>query len=332
MLIQFPSGISTRINAWLTHKRVRLLVKVMLVLICVMTCTGFTGHWSWVLDLTSHFRLQYMMVQVLFAGLFIFMRRPLWLLTMLIFSIINVVQILPFYVPPPKIRAHGQSIQVLHLNVFRFNGEHQRVLNYIEKTHPDFISLAEFDANWIKATQDSAVLKQFPYHQIDATSRLALFSRYPLKQLDFIPVAPGQSEGRDALIIARFELDDELVALALMHPKPPILPYLVQRQQAHLTELKTRLPTFPKRFILLGDFNMTSWSAVFHRLTHDMGVRDTRLGLGLQLSWPVHSPLMMLPIDHALVTEGWVVLSRHTGEWVGSDHLPVHLTLALNKV
>ncbi len=329
------------------HETIRQAVKLMLILLCIMTLTGFSGFiepWGWGFDLTSHFRLQYLITQSLFAGLFIVIRRPFWFATMVLFASINLFQILPFYVQEGerssevhKVQIWGEPIQLLHMNVFRFNQEHQRVLDYIEKTHPDFLSMAEFDENWIQATQNSPVLKAFPYHQTDAKSRLALFSRYPLTALDLIPVKnvmekTQESKGQDALIVASFKIKDQSVALILMHPKPPVFPALIQRQQAHFEQLKTLIPTLPRHQIVLGDFNMTSWSHSFKTLTHDMKFQDTRKGLGLQPSWPTHSPLMMIPIDHCLVTEGFITLSRNTGASVGSDHLPIHITLALNKV
>ena len=52
-------------------------------------------------------------------------------------------------------------------------------------------------------------------------------------------------------------------------------------------------------------------------------------GQGVQATWPTWFWPGMIPIDHCFVGAGVVVTGRRVGADIGSDHLPVHLSIAL---
>jgi hypothetical protein len=90
-------------------------------------------------------------------------------------------------------------------------------------------------------------------------------------------------------------------------------------------------PDFGGRVLLVGDLNMTSWSPFFSDLIQTSGLRDSRKGFGMQNSWPANRRLLMIPIDHILVSEGVKVLSRRIGQFNGSDHYPILLDFSLSS-
>ena len=75
--------------------------------------------------------------------------------------------------------------------------------------------------------------------------------------------------------------------------------------------------------MLIGDLNITSWSPVFWELLRKGGLTDSRQGFGIQPTWPVWLPVLLIPIDHILVSEKIVIHSREVGPNIGSDHYPV---------
>lgn len=308
----------------------RWLAKTMLIVITVMTLTGFIGRWHWLLDLTSHFRLQYLIVQLLFALLFVFIKRPVWLSVMLLGVVINLGAILPLYMPGPSQDGNGGrligSFRILHMNVFKFNSDHQRIFDRIREVQPDFVSLVEFDDAWEDAAGKEPLLNAYPYRLVDRDSDLAIFSNRALNSLEVIHL---DTSPRDAIIIAVFRVGDEPAALLLTHPKPPVNAGLADRQKAHIKKIIALQKKLPENMVVCGDLNMTSWSVNFDRLIRKTGLRDTRQGYGLQPTWPVHSPVMMIPIDHCLASDRFATLSRQVGPPVGSDHLPVNIELGL---
>ena len=82
--------------------------------------------------------------------------------------------------------------------------------------------------------------------------------------------------------------------------------------------------------VAIGDFNATSQGAHARRLGEAGGLRDARLGRGLHGTWPSHLPAVLrVPIDGAYISDGLIVTSVATGPNVGSDHLPILVTLGV---
>ncbi|MBW1762831.1 MAG: hypothetical protein JRJ64_15305 [Deltaproteobacteria bacterium] len=68
---------------------------------------------------------------------------------------------------------------------------------------------------------------------------------------------------------------------------------------------------------------MSPWNHHFRRLLKRTGLRDSSQGRGVQPTWPTHNPLLRIPIDHCLHSEGIHVVQKKIGPAVGSDHYPV---------
>jgi endonuclease/exonuclease/phosphatase (EEP) superfamily protein YafD len=81
--------------------------------------------------------------------------------------------------------------------------------------------------------------------------------------------------------------------------------------------------------VLLGDLNTTPWSPIYRQFIEDSGLRDARDGFGLLSSWPTGNPPLLIPIDHALVSQQIVVHNLYLGPDVGSDHYPLILDFSV---
>ncbi|HEY5649843.1 MAG TPA: endonuclease/exonuclease/phosphatase family protein, partial [Acidimicrobiia bacterium] len=84
------------------------------------------------------------------------------------------------------------------------------------------------------------------------------------------------------------------------------------------------------RRIVAGDLNATPWSSSFRRLVANADLVNSQRGYGLELTFPSDaSPLVQVPIDHVLHSDGFRVVDRRLGPALGSDHFPVVVDLAL---
>jgi endonuclease/exonuclease/phosphatase family metal-dependent hydrolase len=59
------------------------------------------------------------------------------------------------------------------------------------------------------------------------------------------------------------------------------------------------------------------------------GLISARRGFGILPSWPTQRPVLVIPIDHVLVSSEIGVVDFRVGKGTGSDHLPVTVDLVL---
>lgn len=125
------------------------LIDVLLFGSCVVTITGFLSKFGWILDLTSHFRVQYCVIQLLCLVFFIITRRRKLLLVALLFGGINIIQIVPWYIrdlhSTDTNRAIVGKVGILLINVDTSNTNYNETIQYIKEINPDVLALEEIN-------------------------------------------------------------------------------------------------------------------------------------------------------------------------------------------
>ncbi|WP_303674310.1 endonuclease/exonuclease/phosphatase family protein [Vampirovibrio chlorellavorus] len=324
---------------------------------CLLTAMALMGDKGWVWSLTTHFRVQYLCVQAL---AFLFASVSYWqkskpdgprkidqwvsLIVLGTFLGINLSAVLPYYLRQPRpdlSQTSGRPLKLMHINVFgNVNSNTEAVIKTIQTEQPDMIDFVEYTERWLQQLERSSTLKQYPY-RLSGRGNMALYSKRPLINARLV-YAGRQTVANQANIIAKIWLNGQPVTILVAHPASPIRPsHLTWLQESFGTWIKER-PRLGKNLVVVGDLNTTPWSVEFKTLIEKTGLRDSQLDFGIQPSWPMLLPLigiraesnwltqlMQIPIDHVLVSERLVVTDRHTGPFVGSDHLPVVVTLAV---
>ena len=304
-------------------------------LVCLATVAGFLGRYNWVLDLFSHFRLQYLLLLSGATALFLLGERYPQAIASGLFAGINLLLIVPLFIkqatpkPSPTTNPKG-TYRALLVNVLQKNDAFGTVRHLIRSEEPDFIVLIEVNKTWID--QLKPALDDFPFKQMplrEDNYGIALFSRFPIKssEIRFFGTARVPS------IICTFHLQGLPVTILATHPPPPKTKIKAHLRNIQMARIAEYLRSQPGEVLLIGDLNMTSWSPHFRDLIRISGLRDSRKGFGLQKSWPTNRLLLRIPIDHILVSDGVIVQSRRIGKFNGSDHYPVIMdfTLARSK-
>ncbi|HEX3869593.1 MAG TPA: endonuclease/exonuclease/phosphatase family protein [Pirellulales bacterium] len=310
---------------WLaTHAIVVAAIATMLI--------GLAARKSWVFELATHFRLQCFLVLALATFLYACGRR--FRLAALAGVIAGGIAwtFLPFYVSPDDAwpTSLSRSLRFVSMNVMRFNADHQRVLNYVRKVKPDVLLAIEVSPRWAKALEplrDEFVSAH--YFPRDGSLGMAVFSQLPLDDVKTELTAWGVP-----LVVARLQFEGRPLTVFGAHPPSPVDASLAQARLQSLEETAVLIQNVAGRVVLMGDLNMTSWSPYFVDLLASTGLRDTRLGFGIQPSWAPRSlgllPMpMRIPIDHCLVSKGMFIHDRRLGDDIGSDHFPIEIDLSL---
>lgn len=311
------------------------LANALIGLSCLLTVVGFFGRHHFLADLASHFRVQYLIIQISGTLWLAFDGHILTTVLVLPFLVMNLPKVLPHYGPSPTDDTHISSgipcrrLTLLHINVLFRTWNFDGVLRYIDKVQPDLLSLHEMNAKWLSALE-SRLSERFPHYQINRQAESALFSKIPFDTGELVHTTDPAEDPLSGVIVARMHVESVPLTVMLTHTDTPIHPWRFRRQQRHLEGVGRMIRADrAENLILVGDLNTTPFSANYRLLLETSGLRDARTGFGLRPTWPVYIPVAMIPLDHCLYRGKLHVRQYRLGPFNGSDHLPIELVFEL---
>ena len=285
-------------------------------------------HW-WVLDLTSHFRLQYLIGLSVLALLLGMGRRWGALAVVSAALLLNTAVVLPLYASAKPVAVAGEpTVRLLLSNVLTGNDQFAKVRDLIRAADPDLVALQEVDLRWETALAELA--DRYPHRVAQPRGDnfgIMLLSKLPLEDRQVLDLADIGVPS----IWVRFRLAGQPVRLLTSHPIPPSSAAGTACRNRQLAAVAATLRAEAGPRILIGDLNTSPWSPVFRQVCAAAGLRDSAQGWGIQPTWPTMSVWFRVPIDHCLVSPELIVRDRVVGPDVGSDHFPLLVTLALRR-
>ncbi|EGK90352.1 endonuclease/exonuclease/phosphatase [Microcoleus vaginatus PCC 9802] len=294
----------------------------------LLSIAGYLGQINILFELSSHFKLQYLLVGFSTFIFFALVRsKKIWLLVSAFCIIINLAEIVPWYFPVPAFAGAtpGQHLRILHSNVLTSNRQYSEVISLVKAEQPDIAVFVEVSTVWAK---ELAVLSEmFPYschYQQSERFGSAIYSKLPLKN----PSVKPFSKRRKSLF-AEVEFQGKIISLILAHPTVPIKQQSFIDRNKQLAGIGEYAAQVKNPLIVVGDFNTTMWSPFYKNMVKTGNLRNARSGFGILPTWPTFMPLAYIPIDHFLVSKEIGVLKIRTGRNVGSDHLPLITDLVI---
>ncbi len=304
------------------------LLSAATVVACAATVVGFLGLLWWVFELASHFRVQYACCLGAAALVFLLGRKRWWAGVAGVFALVNVCLIAPLYSGAAAVPAEGPTVRALLANIYTGNRAHDKFLAFAGSTDPDIIVLLEVNRRWM--SELSGLRGEYPHwHSSPREDNfgIALLSRIPFEE-----VRTSYLGGADVpSVVARLRIDGRPLTVIGTHPLPPVGRNYSRYRNEQLAELAQFVSSREGPVVVLADLNMTSWSPYFRRLLRTSGLRDSRKGFGLQATWPTSNRLLLIPLDHCLVSSGVRVHSRKVGPNIGSDHYPVVVDFSVGQ-
>lgn len=288
------------------------------------TAAGFAGALWWGLDLLAHFRVQYLAAATACAIALALLRRS-WALVPAAVVAVNAAAVAPLFVGTAEAAAPGaEPLRLVSFNVHRANPNHDEIARYLHEAGADLAAVLELTPEAL-----AALKTRFPDHVLIAEPRtdsfgIALISRLPLRTSEILHLGPSALPA----IAVSFERGGERYDLLALHPLPPVSGETSRDRDAVLAEAARWARSRPGHAIVLGDLNATPWSHAFRALLERGQLESSQRGRGLQASWPRDLWPLSIAIDHCLHGRGLVTVQRRLGPFLGSDHRPLHVSLA----
>jgi endonuclease/exonuclease/phosphatase (EEP) superfamily protein YafD len=284
----------------------------------------------WGFDLASHFRVQYVVLDVVLLVVLMWQRQWLWsgaLAACAAWSALWIAPYLPFgpaAAAAPSLATVGATIKVMSANVFYRNRSMRGLLALVREQSPDVLLLVEYTPEWsVRADELRAA---YPHHlEGPGTGAygIALFSRFPLDSA--IPFELGSTTA----IEARVRTPSGPLTLFGVHLRSPTTPRRGAHRNRQLGFLAQRLAGVEGPVAIVGDFNITPYSPFYTEFLDETGLTDTRRGRTLSPSWPTYFPILGLPIDHCAVSRDVTIVAHRGLPSFGSDHSAILAELAL---
>jgi endonuclease/exonuclease/phosphatase (EEP) superfamily protein YafD len=218
------------------------------------------------------------------------------------------------------------EVKVLSANLLSSNGVHEELFDLLAGEEPDLVVLQEVTPDWEESLHP--IYGDYPHRLVEPRAGnfgIALLSKHPL----ISAIAVDSEPLGLPTLIATVGIGGRKVGLMGAHPMIPLGPDNFDARNAQLEQIGRLLQKMPKPRILVGDLNISMWDMHYELLENRTWMRNARRGFGVLPTWPTFLPFAMIPIDHVLVSEDIGVLDVRTGPRVGSDHLPLIVTLIL---
>ncbi len=276
-------------------------------------------------QLFTHFRLQYLGISLLLLAVFLRLQKPWFIGGIAVAVVINGIAVLPWYFGKDAPGA-GTPLKVLHANVLSSNNEYERLFTLLAAEQPDVVMLQEISPDWLVELDE--LRADYPYSYAEARDGnfgIALFSRLPMTSVSHFDSPP---RGHPT-IVASIEVGQEIVRVIGTHAMIPVSGDFYEARNTQLRDIAERLGRQTGPRLLIGDLNLSQWDINYRMLERVSGLRNARQGFGVVPTWPVFMPPAMIPIDHVLVSDSVAVTDIHSGPRIGSDHLPLIVTLSL---
>ena len=297
--------------------------------LALASIAAFFGRYVWWLDVLANFRVQYLVVLLALGGVLVFSRYRRWAVGILFIAGINLAVVAPLYLGSPgESSVDAPSIRVMSFNLLSTNDQYGEVVEYIREIEPDVVVLHEASLPWETAMESS----DLGYEVTKSRSEDLIFGTLVMTRNSAGVLTYGfkESDPRAVEITTVVDGWDIPVTILSSHPLAPTDSTRASLRDAQLMFAAEWAADQSGPYMVVGDFNATTWSWPFRNLLVTGGLRNSQIGFGVQPSFAATSnPLFRVPIDHLVHSDALVVRQRRLGPTLGSDHFPLIVDLEL---
>jgi len=251
----------------------------------------------------------------------------------LVTIVVQVQHVLPFTrmvakdVPWARDGEDSDAFSLLICNVEQDNAAFQTVSDLVACVAPDILLLVEVDHLWL--TELSDVLATFETVETRPQSNcygMAIATNLEDASIKFLNLV---TDDVPCCELTCRSPQGTPVTFMGVHPEPPLPTQSSEERDTELSLLAERLQEKNARHVIVaGDLNDVAWSASTKAFRASSRLLDPRIGRGLYSTFHARWPLLRWPLDHVFHSEDFALVELQIREDIGSDHYPVHVTLA----
>lgn len=306
-----------------------ILVLIPAVGLAVASIAAFFGRYVWWLDVLANFRVQFLVSLFVMGGALLFSRYRRWGVGVLAVAGVNLALVAPLYLGSPGDSVPGApTIRVMSFNLLSVNENYGEVADYIRAIQPDVVLLHESSRPWETAMESAGL----GYEVTRARSDDLIFGTLVMTRNSAGVLSYGFAEDDPRAVEITTQVDgwDMPVIILSSHPLAPTDSERAALRDAQLAFAADWAQSRSGPYIVVGDFNATTWSWPFRNLLSMGDLRNSQVGFGVQPSFAATSnPLFRVPIDHLVHSDQLRVRERWLGPPMGSDHFPLLVDLEL---
>ncbi|BAU65640.1 Endonuclease/exonuclease/phosphatase [Stanieria sp. NIES-3757] len=310
-------------------------------IIAITFMAFFSSYFGWkiVLEILSHFQVQYLIISLILFAFLIIIHSSWKLITIALFCIaITSTQILSFYIFASALSTHSASnLKIISSNVNTQNYEYDKLISLVRQTKPDLALFMEVDKKWIEKLDSLKDLLPYSFGRANPFNLgIVIYSKIPLNN----PTINLFGTSKNYTILTDLKINKKIISLIATHPLPPLKPSFFHSRNLQLSKISQYIKNLHNPVIVLGDLNTTMWSPYYKKFIRDTKLINARKGFGSLPSWPTRTTykniipdwmqlILSIPIDHCLVSPKIKVVDIYTGSAIGSDHLPLIVELTI---
>jgi endonuclease/exonuclease/phosphatase (EEP) superfamily protein YafD len=305
---------------------INIFLKLIFIIGFILFFASFLGKYFWFFDILNHFRLQALIAFIITLLFFIITKNKVFIVLNIFPIVIILFSFIPFYLSIDKVNNNHHHLKIYYANVLTSNENYTALIKSVQKENPDIIGLIEINQRW----NDEVInyfRNSYPYsHSIphEHNFGLMILSKYPIINTQIYAFSVYKLES----ILTTILMQNETINVLLTHTIPPIYDYNFIQRNNHLKALSTVI-NGKKNMIVIGDFNCSSFSPNFKNVFVGNQLKDSRLGFGLQTTWPTWARCFSTTLDHILIDKSMNVKQRKILDDIGSDHLPISIDIEL---
>ncbi len=296
------------------------------VLFGIINFIAFAPVNNLVIDIISHFIMQYLVICLIFIPLiFIFIQpkkiRIIYVIISIVLLILNFYSLLPHYDSQIANTDMPSGIKIGLYNVLTQNTNYELFLEELKTEAPDIAVVQEVNSDWLEKIK--AIKKEYAYnleYPRDDNFGIAIYSKYPFNSSNI--------EFWTLYDIPVLSINIKNMQLYCVHTLPPTSRQYFSIRNEMLKNIAAKFNN-KQSIIIAGDFNTTRFSHAYKTAIEKTGALDVQSAQkNLSGTWSTKFPaLFRISLDHILISSGLSAKDFKIGKNFGSDHLPIYATI-----